>query len=152
MLRIFRKGYLQRMIRMNALRKGLIGGSPVWRIVWGFLTVRKFWSKVSKRGEPPVVFTESIGEGDSWAVVHVPEDSKRGRGEGRRFLIGPKRKPPRTRRFVPPALSEAGHRILDAPSAERINEILGRDVVVEPSPSRSQRRAQMKSARRAAKV
>lgn len=132
---------------MNATRKGLLGGSPMWRAVWVLLSVRKGWSKVSKSGEAPVTFTEPLREGEAWTIVHVPEESKRGRGEGRKLGIGPKRKPPRATAIAPPALAEIGKRIIEAPSAARVNEILGTDLVSDPEPSRYAKRQEKKSAK-----
>lgn len=146
-----RRGHLKRVIKMNATRKGLIGGSPLWRAVWVMLTLRKGWSKVSKSGEAPVTFTESLKEGEAWTIVHVPEQSKRGRGEGRKMLIGPKRTAPRATAITSPALASAGKRIIEAPSAARINEILGADVVSDPEPTKSELRARAKAEKRAEK-
>ena len=115
MLLYFRRGYLKRVIRMNALRKGLFGGSRLWRTIWFFGIVRGFWAKISKRGAGPVAFSESLDEGEAWAIVHVPEKSPRGRGEGRRLLIGPKRKPPRTSAIAAEGIMHAGRRIVEAP-------------------------------------
>jgi len=151
MLPFLKRGYVRRVVSMNAVRKGLLGGSPLWRAVWVLLTLRKGWAKVSKSGEAPIMFTEPLKEGEAWAVVHIPEDSKRGRGEGRKFLIGPKRKAPRATTMAPPAIASIGRRILEAPSAARVNEILGIDLVSDPEPSRSQRRAERKAAKRSLK-
>jgi hypothetical protein len=140
-----RKSYIKRTLRMNALRKGLLGGSLFWRVVWVSQLLFKGWGKVSKRGEAPVVFTQSLKDGDAWSIIHEPERSRRGRGEGRKMLIGPKRKAPRAGVLSGPALSFVGKRILDAPSAQRINQILGVDVVTDPPPRRKVVRAEKKS-------
>lgn len=103
MARLPRSKYIKRTIKMNALRKGLLGGSPVWRTVWFLSIVRKFWSKVSKKGEAPVVFTDDLDEGTGWSLVHVPEQSKHGR------------------------------KLLSKPSAERVNSILGVDMAPPPT-------------------
>jgi len=133
---------------MNALRKGLLGGSLFWRVVWFSQLLFKGWGKVSKRGEAPVVFTESLKAGDAWTIVHEAERSRRGRGEGRKMIIGPKRKAPRAGVLSGPALSYVGKRILDAPSAERINQILGVEVVTDPPPRRKVVRAAKKIAKK----
>lgn len=140
MTRVLRSATAKRLIKRSALRKGLLGGSPLWRTVYGLLTLRKIWSRVSKKGNAPVEFREHIPEGEAWTLVHVPEASKRGRGEGRRFLIGPKRKPPRAPRWIPPALVVAARRILESPDPARINAILGADVVHDRPPTRRERR------------
>jgi hypothetical protein len=123
----------------------------MWRTVWVLITLRRGWSKVSKSGEGPIKFTEPLREGEAWEVVHVPEDSMRGRGEGRMFFIGPKRKAPRATAIAPPAIAHIGARILEAPSAARVNEILGVNLVSDPEPSRYERRAERKAAKRALK-
>jgi hypothetical protein len=144
---LFKKAYIQRTLRRNALRKGLLGGSPLWRIIWAGQLLLKGWGKVSKGGEPPITFDEPLKEGEVWAIVHEPEQSRRGRGEGRRFVVGPKRKPPRGNVMTGTALGTVGKRILEAPSASRINEILGVDAVSDPPPTRSQRRSAKKAAK-----
>ncbi len=119
---LFKKAYIQRTLRRNALRKGLLGGSPFWRIIWAGQLLLKGWGKVSKGGEPPITFDEPLKEGEVWALVHELEQSRRGRGEGRRFVVGPKRKTPRGNVMTGTALSTVGQRILAAPSAARIND------------------------------
>lgn len=146
------KATIARLIRSNALRKGLLGGSPFWRAVWLFSFLRRRWNKVSKGGEAPITFTEPLEEGQAWALVHVPEDSARGRGEGRKMLLGPRRARPRATALAGPALSAIGAKILEAPSAERINQILGETVVEDPEPSRAQRRAARKAEKASAKA
>ncbi|MFT7473164.1 MAG: hypothetical protein ACI81L_000075 [Verrucomicrobiales bacterium] len=145
-----KKSYIKRTLRMNAVRKGLLGGSLFWRVVWVSQLFLKGWSKASKRGEAPILFSEPLKEGDAWTIVHEPERSRRGRGEGRKMLVGPKRKAPRAGVMSGSALGWVGQRILDAPSAERINQILGVDVVTEPPPTRKAIRAAKKDAKKAA--
>ena len=54
MLPFLKRGYIKRVIRLNATRKGLLGGSTPWRAVWVMLTLRKGWSKVSKSSKKSV--------------------------------------------------------------------------------------------------
>lgn len=145
------KRVIRARLRRKAVRQGLLGGSRMWRTIWVLITLRNGWSKVSKSGAAPIKFTEPLREGEAWEVVHVPEDSKRGRGEGRMFFIGPKRRAPRATAIAPPAIAHIGARILEAPSAARVNEILGVDLVSDPEPSRYERRAERKAAKRASK-
>ena len=91
---IARKATVKRMIRANALRKGLLGGSPFWRFIWFAGLTRRLWGRVSKHGDAPVVFSEDLPEGEAYVISHAPERSRRGRGDGRRLLVGPKRKRP----------------------------------------------------------
>ncbi len=148
MFPFLRRAYLKRLISMNAVRKGLLGGSPLWRGVWLVLTARRLWARVSKKGEAPIALSEPLPEGDAWTMVHVPEQSKRGRGEGRKYVVGPKRRAPRASALAPAALAAAGAKILEAPDADRINEILGARVVEDPPPSRAKRRAAKRDERR----
>ena len=150
MARLVRSARTKRLVKAKAVRKGLLGGSLFWRGVYGYLTFRKMWSHVSKRGPAPLVFGEKIREGEAWALVHVPEDSPRGRGEGRKFLIGPRRKPPHATALVPAAVQYVGRRIVAAPDAERINAILGERVVSDPDPSRRQLRRAKREAKKSA--
>lgn len=140
MFKIFRGAYVKRMIRVNALRKGLLGGHPMWRAIWALSAVRKMWGRVSKKGEAPITFSESLGEGEAWALVHVPEKSKRGRGEGRKYVIGPKRQAPRFSAIGPAAAVAAARQVFEAPDAARVNQILGVDVVEDDPPTRRERK------------
>ena len=141
---LLKSSTIKRMVKTNALRQGLFGGSPLWRAVFVGQFLMKGWNRLSKGGEAPVTFTEPLTEGEAWTLVHVPEKSARGRGEGRRLIVGPKRKRPRASALVGPALSAVGAKILEAPSAERINAIVGENVVEDPKPSRRQRRREKK--------
>lgn len=138
---------IKRMVKTRALRQGLLGGHPFWRVVWIGQFVYKRFAKVSKGGEPPISFDEPLKEGEVWAVVHEPEKTKRGLGQGRKFLIGPRRKKPRANTLTGLALAVAGEKILAAPSPERINQILG-ESVFEPTPlTKAQKRAAKKAAK-----
>lgn len=138
---------IKRLVKTRALRQGLLGGHPFWRVVWIGQFVYKRFAKVSKGGEPPITFDEPLKEGEVWAVVHEPEKTKKGLGQGRKFLIGPKRKKPRANTLTGLALAVAGEKILAAPSPERINQILGENVF-EPTPlTKAQKRAAKKAAK-----
>ena len=60
---IFNKQTAIRLIKSNALRKGLLGGHPLWRAIWVFNLLRSGWARISKGGEAPVTFSEPLGEG-----------------------------------------------------------------------------------------
>lgn len=152
MARLVRSARTKRLVKSKALRKGLLGGNLFWRGVYGYLTFRKMWSHISKRGDAPIVFGEKIAEGEAWALVHVPEASRRGRGEGRKLLIGPKRKPPHANALVPVAMQYVGRKIVAAPDAERINEILGERIVSDPKPTRRKLRQAKREAKKTAKT
>ena len=107
---------VKRLIRVRAVRRGLFGGNPFWRVVWFLGTARKLWSRVSKSGEAPVVFSEDLPEGEAYVVSHAPELSRRGRGEGRKFVIGPRRKPPHITAAAAGAAYAAARKALETPS------------------------------------
>ncbi len=143
---------IKRLISTRALRQGLLGGSPFWRVVWIAQFVYKRFGGGSKGDEAPISFDEPLKEGEVWALVHEPAKTKKGRGEGRRFLIGPRRKKSRTNMMTGLALGVVGEKILAAPSAERINQILGEDVFDPPEPTRAQKRALKKARKLEAKA
>lgn len=149
---IVKTSTIKRLLKARALREGLLGGSPFWRVVWLSQVAYKQFSKVSKGGDPPVVFDEPLKEGEVWAVVHEPEKTKKGRGEGRRLLVGPRRKKKRANTMTGLALGVVGQKILEAPSAERINQILGEDVFDPPPLTRAQKRSAKKSSKAQAKL
>ena len=142
---------IKRLVKTRALRQGLIGGSPLWRAIWVSQFLYKQYSKLSKGGDPPISFDEPLKEGEVWAVVHEPEKTKKGRGEGRKLVVGPRRAKPRVNTMTGLALGVMGEKILAAPSAERINQILGEDVFEPPKPTRAQKRASKKAAKSQAK-
>ncbi|MEM9465322.1 MAG: hypothetical protein AAGA90_08100 [Actinomycetota bacterium] len=77
--RSFGPAYLKRTFRFNATRKGLLGGSRFWLAMFGFLQVAKWSGKVTKRGDAPVKFSESLQAGESFIVRHV--DAKTAKAE-----------------------------------------------------------------------
>ena len=66
--------YVRRTIRMNSIRKGLLGGSRFWMAVFVAGRMGRFAGKVTKRGEPPVVFSEKLKLGESYEVRHIRHD------------------------------------------------------------------------------
>lgn len=69
--RSFGPAYLKRTVRFNATRKGLLGGSRFWLVVFGVLRLAKWSGKVTKRGEAPIQFSEALQTGESFVVRHV---------------------------------------------------------------------------------
>lgn len=108
-----RRSLVKRMISRNALRRGLFGGNPFWRFVWFVGLARRLWAKVSKSGDAPIVFSEDLPEGEVVLISHSPERSRRGRGEGRRFVVGPKRTRPRISSLAASAAYAAARRALE---------------------------------------
>lgn len=63
--------YVKRTIRYNSLHKGLLGGSRFWlgMFVAGYLA--RWSGKVTKRGEMPILFSDSLKPGESYVIRHV---------------------------------------------------------------------------------
>ena len=78
--RSFGPAYVKRSFRFNATRKGLLGGSRFWLAMFGVLQVAKWSGKVTKRGEAPVKFSESLNPGESFVVRHVARNATVGTG------------------------------------------------------------------------
>ena len=66
--------YIRRTIRMNSIRKGLLGGSRFWMAVFVAGRLAGWTGKVTKRGEPPVVFSEKMKLGESYEIRHIGPD------------------------------------------------------------------------------
>ena len=58
------KRRLARLIRLNAVRKGLLGGSRAWRIVWVALLVRRMVGRDEK-----VVYSGELGPGQTLVIT-----------------------------------------------------------------------------------
>jgi len=82
MLTYLRKGVLRRYIRVNALRRGLFGGSRPWLAVFVLGLLRRQMGKVTKRGEMPLVLSEPLEPGEALLISHLAP-KRRGR-RGRR--------------------------------------------------------------------
>ena len=72
--RRFGRSYVRRTVRMNSIRKGLLGGSRFWLAVFAAGYVGRWTGKVTKRGEPPVVFSEKLKPGESYEIRHIEPD------------------------------------------------------------------------------
>lgn len=66
-----RRVYIQRRIRYNAVRRGLLGGSRFWTAVYFAGHVRRFAQKVTKRGEMPVITSDELGVGEGLVIRHL---------------------------------------------------------------------------------
>jgi len=71
--------YVKRTVRMNGIRKGLLGGSRFWLAIFGLGYVARWSGKVTKRGEMPVKFSEALQPGEEIVIRHT--DATRGRAE-----------------------------------------------------------------------
>ena len=63
--------YVRRTVRLNSVRKGLLGGSKFWLTVFALGYVGRFVGKVTKRGDMPVVFTEKLAPGEAYEIRHI---------------------------------------------------------------------------------
>ena len=63
--------YVKRTVRMNSIRKGLLGGSRFWLAVFAAGFVARWSGKVTKRGEMPVRYSERLEPGESIVITHI---------------------------------------------------------------------------------
>lgn len=63
--------YVKRTVRMNSIRKGLLGGSRFWLGVFALGYVARWTGKVTKRGEMPVRFSETLEPGETLVIRHI---------------------------------------------------------------------------------
>jgi hypothetical protein len=82
MLTYLRRGYLRRYIRMNALRRGVFGGSKPWLVIFALSMLRRQMGKVTKRGEMPLVLSERLKPGESMVITHLVPKRRGRRGRG----------------------------------------------------------------------
>jgi len=62
---------VRRAIRRNSLRRGLLGGEPLWRAVFVVRQLARWSSKAAKRDEMPVRFSQRLRPGDGIAITHL---------------------------------------------------------------------------------
>ena len=78
-----RRGLLRQYIRMNAFRRGLLGGSRPWLAVFVLSLLGRRVGKITKRGVMPVVLSEALKPGESMIITHLsPPKRRRRRGRG----------------------------------------------------------------------
>jgi len=73
----FGRAYVSRTIRLNSIRKGLLGGSKFWLGVFGARLVGSKIRAVTKSGEMPIRFSEQLGVGERLEVTHLDPSAKR---------------------------------------------------------------------------
>jgi hypothetical protein len=78
MLTYLRMGYLRRYIRINALRRGVFGGSKPWLAVFVLGIIGRQVGKVTKRGEMPIVLSERLKPGEGLVITHLAPPRRRG--------------------------------------------------------------------------
>lgn len=69
--RSFGRAYLARTVRLNSIRKGLLGGSKFWLAVFGARFIGSRVQRVTKGGEKPIRFSEPLAAGESLVITHI---------------------------------------------------------------------------------
>ena len=77
MLTYLRKGMLRRYLRLNAVRRGLFGGSKPWLVVLVLGLLGRQVGKVTKRGEMPLVLSEPLKPGEGLLITHLAPPRRR---------------------------------------------------------------------------
>jgi hypothetical protein len=67
----FGPAYVKGIIRHNSVRKGLMGGNRFWLAIFVARFLTRWSRKVTKRGEKPIRFSESLKPGESFVIRHV---------------------------------------------------------------------------------
>ncbi len=67
----FGRAYVSRTIRVNSIRKGLLGGSKFWMAVLLTRFLGGKMQKVTKRGEKPLRYSEALGPGEQIVIRHI---------------------------------------------------------------------------------
>lgn len=71
----FRHGFVKRYVRYNSVRRGLLGGSRFWTAVFAARYASRFMTKVTKRGEMPVITSDRLEAGEGVVIRHLaPRD------------------------------------------------------------------------------
>ncbi len=77
-----RRGLLRNYIRVNALRRGLLGGSRPWLAVFVLSWLGRRVGKLTKRGVMPVLLSEALKPGESMIITHIAPKRRGRRGRG----------------------------------------------------------------------
>jgi hypothetical protein len=72
-----------RYLVRNGLRRGLLGGEPLWLAIGGGALAVQVVLRVMRR-QPRVVFSEKLEIGESLVIEHRPPPPRRGGHNGRR--------------------------------------------------------------------
>ena len=67
----FGPAYVRRTLRDNSVRKGLMGGNRFWLAIFVARYLTRLSRKVTKRGEKPIRFSESLKPGESFVIRHI---------------------------------------------------------------------------------
>ena len=77
-----RRGLLRNYIRLNAFRRGLLGGSRPWLAVFVLSLLGRRVGKITKRGVMPVLLSEALKPGESMLITHLAPKRRGRRGRG----------------------------------------------------------------------
>ena len=77
-----RRGILRNYIRLNAFRRGLLGGSRPWLAVFVLSLLGRRVGKITKRGVMPVLLSEALKPGESMLITHLAPKRRGRRGRG----------------------------------------------------------------------
>ena len=77
-----RRGLLRNYIRINAFRRGLLGGSRPWLAVFVLSWLGRRVGKITKRGVMPVLLSEALKPGESMLITHIAPKRRGRRGRG----------------------------------------------------------------------
>ena len=75
-----RRGALCNYLRINAFRRGLLGGSRPWLAVFVLGLLGRNVGKVTKRGVMPVRLSEPLKPGESMLITHLAPQRRGRRG------------------------------------------------------------------------
>ncbi len=73
----FGRAHVSRTIRLNSVRRGLLGGSKFWLAVFGARFVATRIQRVTKRGDKPIRFSEPLAVGEKLVISHVDAHHER---------------------------------------------------------------------------
>ena len=77
-----RRGVLRNYLRINAFRRGLLGGSRPWLVIFVLGLLGRQMGKVTKRGEMPLLLSEALKPGESMIITHLAPKRRGRRGRG----------------------------------------------------------------------
>ncbi len=113
-----------RYIRWNATRKGIFGGSKMWLGVWGFLKLKGFAGKVTKKGEPELAFSQTVKPGHWFEIVHEkPPASRREKRKAKKAAAKAEAK--RLKAQASPTRRNINRALRAAKSANKVNKAIG---------------------------
>lgn len=67
----FGLAFVGRTIRVNSIRKGLLGGSKFWMAVLLTRFIGTKMQRVTKRGEKPLRYSEPLRPGEQIVISHI---------------------------------------------------------------------------------